>query len=480
MNIEIFFVLLHFIVILITILRVIDRPHREPAARIAWVSIIAIFPFIGVLIYLFFGEVNIGRKYTAKILHVLSNMPPVAAPLPKDSENYKATFPAHFEHLFKLGESISGFTPVGGNTAELMGSSDIMIDTLVADIDAAQHHVHLLFYIWLPDGNGCKIVEALKRAVSRGITCRAMADSMGSKTMIQSAHWQAMKNCDVKLAVVLPIGNPVLRALTGRIDLRNHRKIVIIDGSITYCGSQNCADAAFLVKHQFAPWVDAVLRLEGPIARQNQHLFVSDWMTYTNEDIHALLREPIPTPYPGFTAQVIGTGPTNRHMAMSQMFVALIASARQQLTITTPYYVPNEAIQSALQAAAYRGVKTTLIFPAKNDSWVVQGASRSYYQELLEAGVDIYEYTQGLLHTKSLTIDGKFTLMGSANLDRRSFDLNYENNMLIADEKIAAAVMARQQQYMAQSQKITLNTVAAWTLPRRLWNNTVAMLGPIL
>jgi cardiolipin synthase len=162
------------------------------------------------------------------------------------------------------------------------------------------------------------------------------------------------------------------------------------------------------------------------------------------------------------------------------MFEALIHAARRELVISTPYYVPDESMQNALCASAYRGVDTTIIFPARNDSWIVAGASRSYYAELLTAGVTVYEYVGGLLHTKSLTLDGEVTLIGSANMDRRSFDLNYENNILLCDKARTADVRERQQQYISKSNLVTLETVAAWPVQRRLWNNTLATLGPIL
>ena len=388
--------------------------------------------------------------------------------------------PERYEHLFRLGHSISGFDPVGGNSARLLADSNATIDAMVADIDAAEDHVHLLFYIWLPDNNGCKVVEALKRAVRRGVTCRAMADDLGSRLLIRSEHWKAMQDAGVHVAVALPIGNPLLRPLRGRIDLRNHRKIVVIDGRITYCGSQNCADPEFLVKAKYAPWVDAVMRFEGPIARQNQHLFAADWMTYADENIDDLLRQPIRAPQQGFPAQVIGTGPTVRYSAMPEMFESLIYSARRELVISTPYYVPDESMQNALCSSAYRGVDTTIIFPARNDSWIVGGASRSYYANLLDAGVTVYEYVGGLLHTKSLTLDGEVTLIGSANMDRRSFELNYENNILFYDAKLTADVRERQQEYISRSNVVTRQMVASWSLPRRLWNNTLALLGPVL
>jgi cardiolipin synthase len=391
-----------------------------------------------------------------------------------------ANVPERFQHLFRAGQSINGFGVVGGNSAHLMADSNAAIDAMVADIDAATDHVHLLFYIWLPDRNGMKMVEALKRAAGRGVVCRAMADDLGSRTMIRSPHWNDMRQAGVHVARSLPIGNPLLRVLRGRIDLRNHRKILVIDGRITYCGSQNCADPEFLVKAKFAPWVDAVLRFEGPVVRQNQYLFAADWMSYANENIVDLLREPIDMPGSGFPAQVIGTGPTVRNSAMPEVFESLFHAARQELIISTPYYVPNESMQQALCAAAWRGVKTTVIFPARNDSWIVGGASRSYYAELLESGVEVHEYLDGLLHTKSLTLDGEMTLIGSANLDRRSFDLNYENNILYYDPEMTKAVRARQQEYLSRCKRVTLESVESWSLPRRLYHNTLATLGPIL
>jgi cardiolipin synthase len=465
---------------LAVIMRVMLRPHRVPASRVAWVAVIAVLPALGVLIYLLFGEVNIGRRRVARMRNVLEQMPKLATAVPEDQDNIAADVPDRYEHLFRLGHSINGFDAVGGNSGRLLADSNATIDSMVADIDAATDHVHLLFYIWLPDDNGCKMVEALKRAAARGVKCRAMADDLGSRTMVRSQHWQEMQAAGVHVATALPIGNPLLRPFHGRIDLRNHRKILEIDGSVTYCGSQNCADPEFLVKAKYAPWVDAVIRFTGPIVRQNQYLFAGDWMGYVDENIDDLLREPIAAPQAGIPAQVIGTGPTVRYSAMPEMFESLFHAARRELVISTPYYVPDESMQNALCTAAYRGVKTTIIFPAKNDSWIVGGASRSYYADLLEAGVEIFEYVGGLLHTKSVTLDGEITLIGSANMDRRSFDLNYENNILLYDPELTADVHRRQQQYIAKSNRVTLQVVQSWPIRRRLWNNTLAVLGPIL
>ena len=464
---------------LAVIARILLRPHRDPASRIAWVVVVGVLPLLGMLAYLLLGEVNIGRRRVERLHAVLKRMPPCHAA--GDAAEFGAAVPERHRHLFWLGHSINGFHPVGGNTARLLPNSNATIDAMVADIDSATDHVHVLFYIWLPDHNGSKVVEALKRAAARGVTCRAMADDLGSRTIIRSEHWQAMRAAGVRVAAGLPIGNPLLRPFEGRIDLRNHRKIVVVDDRITYCGSQNCADPEFRVKAKYAPWVDAVMRFEGPIARQNQFLFASDWMTYVDENLDELLSKAPPLPMPGGApAQVIGTGPTVRYSAMPEMFESLMFAARREIVVTTPYYVPDEALQNALCTTAYRGVDTTIVFPARNDSWIVGAASRSYYADLLTAGVKIYEYEGGLLHTKSLTLDGEVTLIGSANMDRRSFELNYENNILFHDPALTGTVRERQQEYIARSNRVTKEAVAAWPMSRRLWNNLIATLGPVL
>jgi cardiolipin synthase len=474
------FLLIHVLVQLGFIVRVLLRPHREPASRIAWVLVILAFSVVGITVYILFGETNLGRGHAERMRAVIKALPDTSASSGKPDALQFTDTPLRYAHLFQLGKTINGFHPVDGNQARLLPDSNAAIDAMVADIDAAREHVHLLFYIWLPDNNGCKIVEALKRAAARGVTCRAMADSLGSRLMTQSEHWRSMRKTGVHLGVALAIGNPLLRPLKRRIDLRNHRKIVVVDHAVTYCGSQNCADPEFRIKAKYAPWVDAMIRFEGPIARQNQYLFAADWGAETGEDLGPLLDRPIARLPQGFPAQVIGTGPTVRYSAMPEMFETLMYAARKELVISTPYYVPDEAMQAALCASARRGVDTTIIFPARNDSWIVGAASRSYYKDLLTAGVRIFEYQGGLLHTKSLTVDGEVTLIGSANMDRRSFELNYENNILLYDQALTTDVRQRQASYIEQSRPVAGSTVDSWTWRHRLLNNTIAMLGPVL
>ena len=470
-----FLLLLHILVVGAVVVRILLRPHREPASRIAWIAVVGALPVVGVIAYLLLGETNVGRRNRNSMDKAMEELPQATA-----MGDSVAQVPPNYVHLFRVGTSISGFQPVAGNHAELMADSNATIQHMVADIDAATQQVNLLFYIWLTDNNGSRMAAALKRAAGRGVTCRAMVDGLGSRALLKSRLWREMADSGVKTAVALPLGNPLLRPLQGRIDLRNHRKILVIDGRVTYCGSQNCADPEFRVKAKYAPWVDSVIRLTGPVVRQNQLLFATDWMTYSGEELHARREQPAPESAGNTVAQVVASGPTLRHSAMPEMFESLIFGAREELVISTPYYVPNQSMQEALCAAAYRGVHTTLILPARNDSMEVAAASRSYYADLLKAGVELREYEGGLLHSKTLTLDGEITLMGSANMDRRSFELNYENNMLLYDPQLTRTIRERQQVYIDSSIAVSIEAVESWSLGRRLWNNTVAMLGPVL
>jgi cardiolipin synthase len=177
---------------LAVIVRVILRPHREPASRAAWIMLVLGLPVVGILAYILLGETSIGRRRIARSQKVLARLPPMASATSGNEADLKAEFHAGFAPLFCLGETINGFAPIGGNKGQLMADSNAAIDNMVADMDAASNHIHLIFYIWLADNNGLKVVEALKRAAARGVVCRAMADGLGSRAMIRSKHWQDM------------------------------------------------------------------------------------------------------------------------------------------------------------------------------------------------------------------------------------------------------------------------------------------------
>ncbi len=464
---------------LVVLLRALLRPQREPASRIAWSIAILVLPLVGALFYLLVGEARISQRRRARFAAIDARLPRPSG----DPEAARELGLGPYAAPFALARTVNSLPPTLGNRASLAADNNAAIRGMVEDIDSAQHSVHMCFYIWLADRSGLAIKDALIRAAGRGVKVRALADAMGSRQFARSSHWQDLLAAGVDARQALPVGGIVWTFIRGRVDLRNHRKALILDNRIAWCGSQNAADPEFRIKWRFAPWVDLMTRWEGPVARHCQFLFASDWLAEHGDDLTDLfLPEPArPVAAPRHvTAQVIGTGPILSYPAMTACFAELIHAARHELVVTTPYFVPDEQLLFALTSAARRGVRVALVVPHRNDSRVVAGASRSYYRELIAAGVEVHEYRPGLLHAKTMVADGEVGLIGSANLDRRSFELNFENNILFTDANLAGQIRARQDEWIAQSERISAETVKGYNLFRRLWQNLSAMFSPLL
>ncbi len=460
------------------VLIILLRSRGTPATRLAWLLLVVALPIFGALGYLLVGEVRLGRRRLARHRTIMDRVgmrviSTAARPGPID-----ALVPKVYRQIAHLSESVGGNQPHGGHRLQLFGNSNLFIQSLIEDIGRAQSHCHLLFYIYLSDHSGTRVAEALTAAARRGVTCRVLADGVGSKIFLRSDLRRRMAEAGVRVVEALPASVP--RLLLARIDLRNHRKIAVIDGYIGYCGSQNIADAEFAIKPRYAPWVDVMVRLEGPAVHDLQMIFVEDWYLDTDESLESLLViHPSPDPE-GATVQVIGTGPDLYHEAMRQMTQACFHLAREELIMTTPYYVPDEATESAIYTTARRGVETTLIVPARNDSPLVAAASRSYYEKLLDAGVRVYEYGAGLLHAKTITIDRDLAVVTTANLDRRSFEINFEASLVIYDSDFASEIRFLQRSYLTDAVAVDPDVWRRRSWTRRLWQNTMGMLSPLL
>ena len=464
---------------LLVILRALIADGRDSSARAAWVLALILFPIIGVLAYLLIGEPWLTRRVrrgAARVANRLDAMVQAAT----SGASPSSDLPENFVAAFRCCEALARCATSAGNAAHLAADSNAAIESIVADIDVARDSVHLSFYIWLADRNGLRVAEAVMRAAKRGVACRVVADGIGSRALIHSAHWEVMRSAGVQLCESLRLPRVFLPLLNNRVDLRNHRKIVVIDGTITYVGSQNCADPEFLIKAKFAPWVDIMLRIEGPVARQNQLLFLSDWMAETGEDLTVLLSGRLPQSYAdGVPMIAFGTGPLSPRGSMSDAFACVLAGAQREVVISTPYFVPDLPLFSALICCARRGVATTLILPARNDSWAVAAISKAHYFDMLAAGVRIFEFHGGLLHAKTMVADGCVTLIGSANMDRRSLSLNFENNILLHSKALSETVRARQNQYLASATEVRMSDVPR-SLRRRLWESVVTLFSPLL
>ncbi|TVP72871.1 MAG: cardiolipin synthase [Rhodobacteraceae bacterium] len=457
------------------IIRALLRTGLTPSARLAWIAVISALPGLGIAAYFLFGEVRLERAKRERLREVRSQLMAAARPAVPNWQIEGAARPA-----FDAGRSISGFPPLQGNRMTLLDEGDVMMEDVFAAIDAARDHVHVLFYIWLPDTIGTRMAEALCAAARRGVVCRVLVDDHGARHLIRSALWRKMQGAGVALERAAPVGNPFVSLLFRRIDLRNHRKIVVVDDALSWVGSRNCADAAFAIKPRYAPWVDVLVRVEGPAVRQHQAVFLHDWMMHHSEDLSAMLHSADPAHAGDVTAQVIASGPDDIYTTPSDVLRAMIYAAIQKLTLTTPYYVPDLALHKAICAAAERGVQVDLILPARNDSRIVGAASESLMPDLLRAGVRIHLFEGGLIHSKIVTVDGRFGIVGTANLDHRSFDLNYENGLLYESAEFTSGLDARQQSYIARARVLHREEVARWSLFRRLRNNTVALASPLL
>ena len=465
--------ILHFVLFVTVALRVLARPQLNTHTRTAWIFVLLALPFFGVVLYLLIGEIHFGgfeRRRADKAVSATRKLV-AASGESRDLERWGAAS--------GFATSINGFGVTTDNRGELLDSPAGARARMIEDMDAAKETINVLYYIWLDDDTGRAVADALIRAAKRGVRCRAMVDAIGSRTFIGSNTWARLTAAGVETAIALPISNPLRTMFSRRLDLRNHRKITIIDGGICHCGSQNCADAAFLPKTSFAPWVDIMLRLEGPVAHQMNLLFAQNWLAHHPDQL-VQFATPVLGKQHGLRAQVVGTGPDISRDVSAQLFSRVIFEAKRELMITTPYFVPGEVVCAAILGAAFAGVTVTLIVPRRNDSGFVARASRSYYPQLIAAGVTIVEYNGGLLHSKIMTVDGRMTFMGSSNLDIRSFDLNFENDVLLHDEVLTAAIRQRQMEYLAASTPVDPAMVRSWPIWRRIWLNAFATVGPLL
>ncbi|WP_232419289.1 cardiolipin synthase [Paracoccus sp. N5] len=471
-----FAVFLHYAVALAVSVRVLLRPRLEPTVRLSWILVIELVPLVGIVAYILFGEIRLRGAEVETMASVRSRLSGLWQPSPEAVRQP----PKFAAPVIAANRATTGFGAVAGNRATLLAEDDSAIADLVAAIDGAREHLHMLFYIWLDDAAGRSVAEAAIRAAGRGVKVRAVIDAFGSRAFGRSEAWAAMRAAGCECVEALPMGLPLLGALFQRMDLRNHRKIVVIDHLLGFTGSRNCSDRAFAIKPRFAPWIDVFLRIEGPVVRQMQAVFLQDWMSYTGEDLGDMLRMVPPVMAPGVIGQVVATGPDDRQGSLSDCMATMIYAARKRLVITTPYYVPDASLDSAIRTAARRGVDVTMIVPAINDSLVVQATSEGFYYGLVSAGVKLMLFQGGLLHAKIITADGEMAMIGSANMDRRSFQLNYEMNMLLVGPEVTGMLDERQESYIARATPITLAEIRAWPLRRRLRNNLLALAAPIL
>lgn len=472
-------------------IRVIMR-KRTHGASLAWLVVILLFPFIGGFFYLLFGENRISETRTERIklsfrhyqhwLRTLQGRSPV-----KWQNLNPECLPLHY-----LARRLTGLPAMGGNHLELLTTPEDIFESIIHDINQAQQSCHLQFYIWEKGGEVDKVVQALLSAAQRGVICRILLDAIGSREFLASPTAKLLKESGIRIQAALPSG--IIKAFFSRIDIRNHRKIIVIDGVIAYTGSQNMADPyVFKQDAGIGNWIDVMVRIQGPVVESISGTFISDWFLEGDlKDFHSRsLHEDIntlrkianihsPDPFGEVAVQLVPSGPGFNPDATHSILLTTIYAARKELILTTPYFIPDEALLTALKSASLRGVEVTIITPSQNESKITYHATRARFDDLIRAGVKLKRFTGGFLHSKTITVDGDFALFGSVNLDMRSFWLNFETTLVIYDSELTGQLRELQFRYMLESHDLNLKKFCSRGVFERFKENAVLLMGPLL
>ncbi|WP_338882395.1 MULTISPECIES: cardiolipin synthase [Xenorhabdus] len=456
--------------------------RRPVTSAMTWLLIIYIFPLVGIVAYLSFGELHLGkrrveqarqmRSSVAKWLAELRNSPQIFA-----DENSEVATP-----LFQLCERRQKLKGVKGNKMQLMTSYDNSLKAIVHDIENAKYNIEMVFYIWQSGGLVDQVTDALMRAAKRGIKCRIMVDSAGSWQFFRSPYPDIMRKAGIEFVESLKVN--IFRLFLRRMDLRQHRKIILIDNYISYTGSMNMVDPRFFKQDAgVGQWVDIMVRMEGPVTTTLGIIYAFDWEMETGQRHLPPPPDSVTMPFEqasGHIAQVIASGPGFPDELIQQSLMTAIFAARKQLILTTPYFVPSDDLMHAICTAAMRGVDVSIIVPSQNNSFLVRWASRAFFSELLEAGVKIYQFEDGLLHTKSVLVDGQLSMVGSVNLDMRSLWLNFEITVVIDDEHFGNDLTLVQQDYIMRSTLLANNKWEKRPVWHRILERICYFFSPLL
>ena len=448
--------------------------RRSPDAAKGWLLLIFFEPVAGLILYLLIGRPSLPVWRVVRHAEFESLSKATYDRLAQDANIFHPHVGAGLQHAVTLAENLGDLPILGGNSAEVLADYQGTIDHLVADIDMARDHVHLLFYIIADDATAGRVIAALDRAVERGVACRVLADSLGSRPEFQRML-PGLLSAGILAEETMRVG--FFRRHTGRIDLRNHRKIVVIDGDIGYIGSQNLIDSTF---KRGLTYEELNVRLCGPIVFELQAVFADDWYVELGEFLGEARYFPEPRIAGDVPAQALPSGPGYPRENNQRLVVSLIHAATQRLVITMPYLIPDGALLQALQTSVLRGVEVTLVVPLQMDQVLVCLGQRSYYDELLSSGVRICRYGKRFLHAKHITVDDQIAWIGSSNLDIRSFSLNAEIVVLLYDESACKRLGEEQARYLREGEMLTLASWRQRAPVVKVIENLARLLSPLL
>lgn len=459
-------------------LRILMR-RRNVGVTLSWLLLIYALPLVGFIFYGLFGERYLGRLRARR---ARTQYGFYRQWLDEVSERRQLTAEeasSPLRPVMELTLGSLGMPALHSNHWRLLHNPNVVFDQLLRDITEAQEWIFMEFYIVEGDGRIEEILKALETACARGVHVHLLLDSVGSNRFLKSWRCQSLREAGVEVLEVLHAN--LFRMSLQRVDLRQHRKLISIDNHIAYTGSMNLADPIwFRQSSGVGPWIDLMVRLEGPVAAIMQGSMIFDWEMETGDRLVEGLAWPKSSPHGRSLMQFLPTGPAFDEDIMLQVLLTAIHNARERIVITTPYFVPDDSVLQALKSVAKRGLDVTLMVPRRIDSRMAQYAGRSFYEELLSHGIEILRFTGGLLHTKCVIIDDHLVLIGSVNLDMRSIWLNFESTLVIDDHGFCRAMSNVIDEYKRSSHRLEVNQWRRRPVYKRVIENLAQLASPLL
>lgn len=419
----------YLIVVISSIITVLADGKRSPVRTISWIIVISLLPYIGIIFYIVFGRsYHRQRRISNRIKKKITNISKKQTINQVDLNKYPIV--NKNVKLATLIGKTSELGVYGNNEIEIFTEGEKLLGKMLEDISNAKDHIHAEYFIIETDETGNTFKEALIKKAKEGVDVRVIYDDLGS-WRLKHTTIRDMKRAGIKMQSFFKIRFPYF---TSKINYRNHRKILILDGKVGYLGGFNIADR-YTKGLEWGVWRDTHLRVEGDAVAGLQHTFLYDWL-YITKRLHTNKRFFPQTSVSTPTAIQIGiSGPDMEWESIMQAYCLAISNAKKYIYIQTPYFLPNESIMNAIQSAALSGVEVKLMIPYRSDEKISYEGSMSYMGNILKVGVDVYQYTKGFIHSKTLVIDDEIAIIGSANIDLRSFEQNFEVSAFIYDEK---------------------------------------------
>jgi cardiolipin synthase len=450
---------------------------KDPMSALAWCLLVLLLPVVGPILFLFLGYQNVHRPLRRKQRHKKTFRRLHLAEPPTPDEGGEAGRGEHsWLDLVRLAERFDGFPLARGNHLEFFYDGPPAYEAMVQAIESARHHIHMEFFIFQPDASGRRFLELLARKAREGVEVRLLYDAMGSRRLFRWHLWP-LRRAGGKVSAFLPL-NPLRRRI--QINLRNHRKILVIDGRVAFTGGLNIGDEYLGQVPRFGYWRDTHMKVEGPAVAALQRIFIEDWDFAAGEHLKGPAYYPPPRPAGEHALQVIQSGPDQPLKGIREVYFAAILRARQRLWIASPYFVPDAGLRDAICLAGYLGVDVRLLCQYHPDKWIPYFAARYYWSDVLEAGVKVYQYRKGMMHSKVLLVDGEWASVGTANLDNRSMHLNFEVNCLIYSPAAVAELEVAFRRDLEHSIRLESEVYAQRPFAGRLIENACRLLSPVL